>query len=76
VFQFQMFPLGIMLPVPCGLSGPAVFVYSEIRILENNFVSSFHDAGYALKSSWAVSCLKMKTKSVSITLKGVLENLK
>ena len=64
-----MFPLGNMLPAPCGLSGPAVFVYSEIKILENNFVWSFHDAGYALKSSWAVSCVKMKTKSVSITLK-------
>jgi len=38
VFQFHMFPLGNMLPVPCGLSGPAVFVYSKIRILENNFV--------------------------------------
>ena len=38
IFQFQMFPLGNMLPAPCGLSGPAVVVYSEIKILENNFV--------------------------------------
>jgi hypothetical protein len=38
VSPFQMFPLGNMLPAPCGLSGPAVFVYSEIKILENNLI--------------------------------------
>jgi hypothetical protein len=38
IFQFQMFPLGNMLPAPCGLSGPYVVLHFEIRIQENNFV--------------------------------------